>query len=219
MPLSPLSRWAGLLSVIASLLVLLSQVVRLAVGLTLGSKSASTVVHTLSYGLALLGMYALVLAVTGLHFRHHIALGRLGLLGYATAVLGTVMVAGDWWFEAFAVPMISERAPQVLTLSPTASILAGAIATVSPYTVGWTLFGIAAFRTGVVPRPAALLLIVGAILGPLALNSPYQIPLAVAVGWIGCSQLSKSRPVTSPTTAAYRTPLATESTDRSLKPS
>jgi hypothetical protein len=129
------------------------------------------------------------------------------------------MVAGDWWFEAFAVPMIAERAPQVLALPPTGSILAGAIATVGPYTVGWALFGLAAFRTGVVPRPAALLLIVGAILGPLALNSPYQIPLAVAVGWIGYGHLSGSRPVISPTTAAHRPPLAAESTEGSLKPS
>jgi hypothetical protein len=213
MPLFPLSRWTGALSVIASALIVQSEIVRLAVGLMLGPNSAATVVHTLTYGLALLGMYALVLAITALYFHHQNALGRLGLLGYATAVLGTVMVAGDWWFEAFAVPMIAERAPQVLAMSPTGSVLAGAIATAGPYTVGWALFGLAAFRAGVFPRPAALLLIAGALLGPLALSTPYQIPLAVAVGWIGCSSLSQSGRISSPTTTRYRTLLAADSTE------
>jgi hypothetical protein len=95
------------------------------------------------------------------------------------------MVAGDWWFEAFAIPKIATKAPEVLDLPPSGSVLVGAIVTVGLYTVGWTLFGFAALRARVFPRAAALLLLAGGLAGPLALSTPYQIPLAIAIGWIG----------------------------------
>jgi hypothetical protein len=44
--------------------------------------------------------------------RESAALGRLGLIGYVTAFLGTLMVAGDWWFEAFVVPTTATEAPE-----------------------------------------------------------------------------------------------------------
>jgi hypothetical protein len=120
-------------------------------------------------------------------------LGGLGLIGYLTAFLGTLMVAGDWWFEAFAVPMIATAAPAVLDLPISGSMLVGAIAAVGLYTVGWTLFGLVAFRTRVFPRAAALLVIAGGLMGPLALSTPYQIPLAIAIGWIGLTLKSEFR--------------------------
>jgi hypothetical protein len=110
-----------------------------------------------------------------------------------TAFLGTLMVAGDWWFEAFVVPMIATAAPVVLDLPISGSVLVGAIATVGLYTMGWMLFGLAVLRTRAVPRPAALLLLASGLLGPLALSTPYQIPLAIAIGWIGLTLASESR--------------------------
>jgi hypothetical protein len=59
--------------------------------------------------------------------------------------------------------------------------------------MGWTLFGLAVLRAGIVPRPAAVLLLVGGLAGPLALSTPYQIPLAIAIGWIGVTLQSESR--------------------------
>ena len=103
------------------------------------------------------------------------------------------MVAGDWWFEAFAIPVIATAAPAVLDLPASGSLLVGAIATLGLYTVGWTLFGIAALRAHAFPRAAALLLLVGGLAGPLALSTPYQIPLAIAIGWIGLTLGSESR--------------------------
>jgi hypothetical protein len=190
---SPLSRRAGMLSITAAILIILSQVMRLAVGRLLGPDSAATSAHTVTYVLALLGMATLLLALTALYTRESAALGRLGLIGYVTAFLGTLMVAGDWWFEAFVVPTIATAAPAVLDLPPSGSLLVGAIATVGPYTVGWTLFGLAALRARVFPRAAALLVIAGGLAGPLALSPPYQIPLAIAIGWIGLTLASESR--------------------------
>lgn len=186
MTLSPISRLAGMLSVTAAVLIGLSQIMRLAVGRLLGPGWAATIpAYTVTYILALLGMGTLLLALTAIYTREFSALGRLGLVGYVTAFLGTLMVAGDWWFEAFAIPKIAAEAPEVLQLPPSGSVLAGAIATVGLYTMGWTLFGLAALRAHTFPRPAALLLLAGGLAGPLALSTPYQVPLAIAIGWIG----------------------------------
>jgi len=193
MALSPISRLAGALSLTAAILIVLSQVMRLGVGRLLGPDGATTPVHTLTYSLALLGMGALLLALTAIYTRESASLGRLGLIGYVIAFLGTLMVAGDWWFEAFVVPTIATEAPEVLDLPPSGSLLAGAIATVGLYTVGWTLFSLAALRSRAFPRVAALLLLAGGLAGPLALSTPYQIPLAIAIGWIGLTLESESR--------------------------
>jgi hypothetical protein len=185
MSVSPVIRWAGPLCIAAAVLIVLSQILRLGVGLILGADSASTVTHTPTYLLALLGMFVLLVALTAVYTREHAALGGLGLVGYLMAFLGTLLIAGDWWFEAFVVPTIATVAPNVLTLSPSGSVLAGAIVTLGVYTAGWVLFGLATLRVSAVPRPAAVLLIAGGLAGPLALSAPYQIPLAVAIGWIG----------------------------------
>ena len=194
MTLSPISRRAGMLSLTAAVLIVLSQVMRLVGGRLLGPDWATTPAYTVTYTIALLGMAALLLALTAIYTRESAALGRLGLIGYVTAFLGTVMVAGDWWFEAFAIPRIAAEAPEVLGLPPSGSVLVGAIATVGLYTVGWILFGLAALRARAFPRAAALLLLVGGLAGPLALSTPYQIPLAIAIGWIGYTLDRESAP-------------------------
>jgi hypothetical protein len=146
----------------------------------LGSDSAATLAHTLIYGLALLGMFVLLLALNALFVGHAIDLGALGVFGYLTAFLGTLLVAGDWWFEAFAVPAIAAQAPGVLRLSPGGSLLAGAVAAISFYTAGWVLFGVAILRARVFPRPAALLMILAGLAGPLAMNPPGDVDVRPA---------------------------------------
>ena len=187
MALSPIGRRPGPLCLTAAVLIVLSQVMRLVGGRLLGPDWATTPAYPLIYTLALLGMGTLLLALTAIYTREFAALGRLGLIGYLTAFLGTVMVAGDWWFEAYAIPKIAAEAPEFLDLPPSGSALVGVIATVGLYTVGWTLFGVAALRSRAFPRAAALLLLIGGLAGPLALSTPYQIPLAIAIGWIGLS--------------------------------
>ena len=194
MPHSPLTRLAGPLCISASVLIVLSQLLRLGLGLLSGLGSRSTPTHTITYAVALLGMAALLLALTALYTREALALGRLGLAGYLTAFIGTLLVAGDWWFEAFVVPAVATQAPEILSGSPGWSVLAGAVTTSAFFAIGWTLFGIAAFRTRVYGRPAAVLLIVGGLTGLLTLSTPWQVPLAVAVGWIGVA-VSRSEAV------------------------
>ena len=168
-------------------LIVLSQIVNLAIGLTMGADSVTTAIHTLKNALALVAMYALLLALTGLYATQARAAGKLGLLGYLVAFLGTLLVAGDWWFESFVVPQIAAQAPQILKSAPSGSLLAGAIATFGLFAFGWILFGFATLRARVFSRSGAVLMIMGGLVGILALSSPFQVPLALAVGWIGYS--------------------------------
>ena len=116
MAFSPLSRRAGVLSLTAAILIVLSEIMRLALSRLLGPDWATTAAYTVTYSLALLGMAGLLLALTAIYTREHAALGKFGLIGYLTAFLGTMMVAGDWWFEAFAIPNLATKAPEVLDL-------------------------------------------------------------------------------------------------------
>src|SRR3954451_3087927 len=164
-----ITRWAGALCLTAAALIVSSELLRLTVGLAWGPDSAATLAHTLTYALALAGVYVLLLALTAVYIGHQRALGVLGLVGYLTAAAGTVLVAGDWWFETFAVPMIGAHAPDVLNLPPGASVLVGALITVGLSAAGGVAFGVAASRSGAFSRPAGALLMVGGACGVLAL--------------------------------------------------
>jgi hypothetical protein len=213
-----LTRMAGPLCVAAAVLIVLSQLLRLGLGGIAGAGSVSTVAHTATYAIALLGMAVLLLALTGLYLWEAPALGRLGLAGYLTAFLGTLLVAGDWWFEAFVVPALAAQAPQILAEPPGASVLAGAVATIVFCTAGWIMFGIAAFRAAVFPRPAAVLLVVAGLAGVLTLWTPWQIPLAVAVGWIGVSlRRCAASTGTCAGTAGHRADKTTSSQDNAIR--
>ena len=179
-------RLAGIASLVAAGLILVQQISQIAFGLTM-SESMASATHTLRYGLALLAMYALLIALTGLFAVQATSAGRLGLIGYLVAALGTLLLAGDWWYEAFVAPLIAASAPELLRTAPSGSILIGAAATFASFALGWTLFGVASYRARVFPRGAAVLTAVGGVVGILALAPPFQIPLALAVGWMGWS--------------------------------
>ena len=213
MGISTFGRLAAVASILAAALMLVNQISQLAFALTM-SESMAIATHSLRNGLALVAMYALLIALTGLYAVQASAAGRLGLVGYLVAALGTLLVAGDWWYEAFVAPLIAAGAPDLLKTAPSGSILIGAAATFGSFALGWVLFGIASYRARVFPRGAALLMVFGGVAGILALSAPFQIPLALAVAWMGWSL---ARPVLQDTArpidgSPTRAPTVTEPT-------
>ena len=109
------TRWVGPVSLFAATLIIASQGLHLALGLTMGAQPSDNLLHSVKYAFALIATIALVFALTGLYLRQADAAGRLGLVGYVVAFIGTVLMAGDWWFESFIAPQIAAVAPQVMT--------------------------------------------------------------------------------------------------------
>ena len=88
------ARQAGLASLVAAGLIVVSQVSQLVLPLTM-PESFWIATQSLRMGLALLAMFALLLALTGLYATQVPEAGALGLVGYLVAFLGTMLVAGN----------------------------------------------------------------------------------------------------------------------------
>ena len=63
----------------------------------------------------------------------HKAPGRLGLIAVVVAIVGTMLLGGDLWFETFAVSWIADGAPDLLEAEDPSTLLAiGAISSYLP---------------------------------------------------------------------------------------
>jgi hypothetical protein len=110
------------------------------------------------------------------------------------AVLGTMLLAGVWWWEAFAVPYAAEQAPALVAATPTGRLLAGRTMSFGVFALGWVLFGLASVRARVFPRDAAILLIIGGVIGLwIAIVPGAGAALTVAVAWMGVWLLRSDR--------------------------
>lgn len=158
--LARLIRLAGLLSVVAAALIVLTEIVGFIVG------GASTDPVALANGmLRVLAFFFLLLGLVGLYACQSEAAGRLGLAGFLLAFLGSMLIAGDLWFEAFAFPYFADVASRVIEGGdPGGTLIAGAVVSFLTFNVGWLVFGIASFRAGVFPRAATVVLVVGALI-------------------------------------------------------
>jgi hypothetical protein len=192
-----LLRLAGLVSVAAGVLLVVTQLLS---SLSLVVVDGDPVRHARSplVGvnglLTLLAVYLLLLGLVGLYARQSAASGALGLVGFLVAVLGTMLLAGVWWWEAFAVPYAAEQAPALVAATPTGRLLAGRTMSFGVFALGWVLFGLASVRARVFPRDAAILLIIGGVIGLwIAIVPGAGAPLAVAVGWMGVWLLRSDR--------------------------
>jgi hypothetical protein len=174
-------RAAGLSCITASALILLYQFAQIILVLTV-SEPLFNATQSIRFGLALIAMYVLLLALTALYWMEADFVGGLGLVGYLIAFLGTLMVAGDWWYETFIGPMLRSRVPGILGEARPTLVLLGAFVTSAAFAVGWLIFGFSSYRAGILPRGASILMMLGGLVGAATLIVGSQIPLAVAVG-------------------------------------
>jgi len=103
------------------------------------------------------------------------------------------MVFGLIWFNTFIVPAIAEVAPSFMEIPEAnlpAVLIVGFGLSAMLFTLGWLLFGLASLRAKVLPRGAAVLLMVGAVVA-FVLPLPFlELPLSVvvlgaALAWMG----------------------------------
>jgi hypothetical protein len=204
---SRLSRIAGPLAVVAGGLLLVTRLVTLVTSPANTAELRAAVVtpgYAVNSVAALLAFAVLILAIVAIHERQARAAGSLGVVGVGAAIVGTAFMAGDWWFEAFAVPWIADVAGQVLDAGASGSLLVGGLASFAMFALGWILFGIASFRARVYPTSISIGLSIGGFLSGIAVSGAYLVGgavLGIVVIWLGAWIMR--HPSTSPVASTY----------------
>lgn len=144
----------------------------------------------------------LLIGMTGLYARQVNNTGRLGLAGYLLFSLSWAVNLVFIFAEAFILPLLATTEPAFvegfmrLASGQASEVNLGVLAPLFMlnglfYMLGGLLFGVATFRAGILPRYAAGLLAVAAVLTPLAALLPHEIqrlagmPVGLALALLG----------------------------------
>ena len=149
--------------------------------------TASFTVHTVLFWVAaaffLLGLVALYVIQAE-------RAGKLGLIGFVLAFFGTAFALGTTWSETFALAVLAEEAPALVD-DPPARVSAGLSIAFPLFVIGWLLFAVATVRARVLPRGAAIGLIIGVVAALAAFGLPgIGAIFGAAVAWLGYSALT-----------------------------
>jgi hypothetical protein len=193
---SDLKRWSGLAALVGGgLLVVFGFVEFLLLGNQPDSEAAASGAWLLVQGAYLVADMLVGLGLVGLYVRQAQEAGTLGLIGFVVAFVGGMMVAGVVWSEAFFGAWLAKAAPELLDADPTGVVIAGVLLSYGLFALGWLLFGWASLRAGVLPRGAAILLMIGAVLFALAdlADLPFAtVVIGVGLAWMGFALWSGS---------------------------
>jgi hypothetical protein len=154
----------------------------------------------LAYAAAFSG---LAIAACAAYDRQAREAGTFGLVALCAAIIGTVNLGANMWFEGFAVPWLAGEVPQILTAEKTLFWQVGYYSSYLLFAIGWVLFGLASLRARVFPRLISLAIVAGGIIGFLAARPPYGVALGLALLslgiWMVRTRSAANRPV-QPTT-------------------
>jgi len=162
------------------------------------------IVHALATAMC----FFLVLGITGIYARQAEESGWLGLVGFILYSLHWVLTGNFTFAEVTILPVLGTEEP--VLAEGFVGVFTGVDSefgilkiiwnlTSALYILGALLFGIATFRAGILPRLSAVLLSVGAGLGPLAAMLPPEhqpkvtVPVGLALAWMGYAIWSERR--------------------------
>jgi hypothetical protein len=173
----------GWLSITAGALILIAQCVRWTFDQRLNLETSQDplfIAAKITYLAAFIVLTFVLITV------YRLQPGRLGTAAVSLAIVGTVLLAGDLWFESFAVPWLA-AAPggSGLTSPPSTLMGLGAIGSYFLFAAGWSFFGLASLRARVFPVAVSVALTIGGIAGYQALLAPYGLPLGIAMIALG----------------------------------
>jgi hypothetical protein len=186
---SNLIRWSGLSALVGGALAVAFDVIN---AVLFPGEQGSQVMLTSSWFIVqILGLVALALitlGLVGLYVCQAQRAGTLGLIAFVIAFAGMLMVFGLSWGEPFLGPLVAEQAPGLLSMEPSGALAVGSILSIALFALGWLLFGLASLRARVLPRGAAVLVIVGSLLSFIltSLDLPlWSVVLGAALVWMG----------------------------------
>ena len=180
------ARSAGALAVAAGTLLMVGQLIWWPFDQQGNLATSQNAYFNLGSVVYLAAFCVLVFALIGVHGHQAARAGRLGTFGFSAALLGTVLLGGDLWFETFAVPWLAGTASSAgLSSTPSMLMGLGAVASYLLFAFGWVSFGVASLRARVFPIWISLLVVVGGIVGFRALLAPWGILLGAAIAALG----------------------------------
>jgi hypothetical protein len=183
---SPLARLAGPLAVAAgSLMVVVEVAIFPIVDRDDHVGTSTNTVYRISGVVYFVAFCLLLLAVVAAYGWQAHQAGRFGVVGVIAAVVGTMFLGGDLWFETFYVTYLADIAPEVLDAEPSGLIVIGAVSSYLLFAIGWALFGLSSLRARVFPRAICIAIVIGGLIGFQSLLPPYGIPLGLAMMWLG----------------------------------
>ena len=181
---SPIAIVAGALMIITRLVILFTAPAEI------GPLKAwlLTTTHAVNGVVSILAFALLVIALVVLYEREARRAGAFGALAFGAAVIGTVFMTGDWWYEAFAVPRLAEVEPDAIDTFVGGRLLLGGLTSFALFGIGWVLYGAASIRARVIPRSISITILVAGLLSGVPIGIFYLgggVVHGMAFVWLG----------------------------------
>lgn len=190
--MTPLARSAGPIALAAGALIVGTRIVTmLTIPPVLGEPlkaAALTPVFAINSIASIVAFALLALALVAIYEWQAQAAGRFGAVAVGAAMIGTIAMAGDWWYEAFAVPWLADVAPIVFDTGAGGRLLLGGLGSFALFALGWALFGIATVRAGIFPRWLSITILVTGILSGIPIAGAYlygSVGFGLAIAGLG----------------------------------
>ena len=151
-----------------------------------------TTTHAVNSVASILGFALLVIALVVLYDREAGRAGGFGALAFGAAVVGTMFMTGDWWYEAFAVPRLAEVAPDAVEDFVGGRLIIGGVTSFVLFGIGWIMYGVASIRARVIPRNISITILVGGAMSGVPIGIVYLsggVVLGLAFVWLGAWML------------------------------
>lgn len=189
-----IDRWSGRCLVAAGGLLLLNVAHPDVFDTTFGHAARDTALWVPIHAGLLVAVTLSLAALLGLYARHAGQLGRLGAVGFTFSLVGMVVAACAFYWEAFLLPPIARQDPELFAWDgPVVTdwgVRSGALAGL--WVVGLALLAIALGRAGVLPRAVTYTFTLSAaafalLAGPFVpvLDVLATIVFAASYAWLG----------------------------------
>ena len=186
-----LARYGAPIAIVAGALMIITRLVILfTTPADIGELKAYvlTPTHAVNSVVSIVGFSLLVIALATLYDREARTAGAFGALAFGAAVLGTMFMTGDWWYEAFAVPRLAEVAPGVVDTFVGGRLLIGGLTSFALFGIGWIMYGAASTRARVIPRGISITILVAGLMSGVPIGIVYLsggVVHGLAFVWLG----------------------------------
>ena len=175
MQATTLVRYGAPVAIVAGALMILTRPVIFTAPTEIGdfTEYVLSTTHAVNSVVSILAFALLVIALVALYDREARSAGAFGALAFGAAVVGTMFMTGDWWYEAFAVPRLAEVEPDAIEHFVGGRLIIGGVSSFVLFGIGWIMYGVASIRARVIPRNISITMLVGGFMSGVPIGFAY----------------------------------------------